>query len=87
MSLGPFSSRRYRWALLILVSCCWMSMGVLSDCDPAIANQVLDGVGNATADVAGTLIQALFDSIKPEAQTPVTTSSTLDVLRGVGWLS
>jgi hypothetical protein len=63
-----------------------MSLGVLSDCDTDVADQILDGVGSATADVASTLIEALFDSIKPEEQTPVTTSS-LDIGLPAGCLA
>ncbi len=75
MSLGTSRKRSLRWAILIVVATCWMSMGVLSDCDPTIANQVLSGVGSATADVASVLIQAGFQAITPQEHTPVTTST------------
>ncbi len=81
-----FAKHQLRWGVLILVLCSWMSLGVLSDCDTEIADQVLTGVGGATADLASVLIVALFDAIKPEEQTPVTTSS-IDPGLHLAWLS
>lgn len=65
----------FRWALLIFVASCWMSMGLLSECDPAIAGPVITGVGNATADVVSVAIQAIFQSLVPEVPTPVTSGT------------
>lgn len=73
MKASLFSRRELRWGLLVLILCSWMCVGALSNCDPTIAGQVLDGVGSATANLASTLVQALFDSIKPTVPTPVTT--------------
>jgi hypothetical protein len=53
-----------------------MSMGALSNCDPAVADQILTGIGSATASVASTLIEAAFQQLKPPVHTPVTTTST-----------
>ena len=76
MKSSALNTRGLRWVLLILVVCSWMSMGVLSNCDPAIADQVITGVGSATASVASTVIVAVFDSIKPPVRQPVTTTGT-----------
>jgi hypothetical protein len=73
--MKSLNRRGFRWALLIFVASCWMSMGVLSDCDPTIAGQVLSGVGAAAADVAAVLIEAVFDQITPTVPTPVTTGT------------
>ena len=50
----------FRWMLLVFVASCWMSMGVLSECDPTISGPVITGVGNATADVVSVAIKAIF---------------------------
>lgn len=75
MKFGPLQGRGLRWALLVFVASCWMSMGLLSDCDPAISGQVISGVGSATADVVATIIQAGFEALVPETPTPVTTGT------------
>lgn len=80
------TSMPIRWTLLILVACSWMSMGALSECDPQIASDILDGVGAAVAGVADVLITALFDAMKPQEQTPVTTTKLLSALPAE-WLS
>lgn len=87
MSFRRLTAHRCRWAVLILVACSWMSMGVLSDCDPAIADQVLTGVGSATSTLAGTLIEAMFDAIKPEERIPVTTSTMRTLPPPVTWMA
>src|SRR5690349_16621058 len=78
MKMNPTSKRGIRWAVLILVTCSWLSMGALDSCDPTIATQILTGVGNATADVASVLIKAIFAQLAPDQQTPVTTTTMLD---------
>jgi len=80
MRFGLFHGRPGRWALYIVVVCAWMSMGVLSDCDPELAGSVLSGVGSALADLSATFIEAFFKSITPETPTPVTTSMLLDTV-------
>jgi len=72
MKVGLAGKRSCRWALYCLVVCVWMSMGILSDCDPETANQVLDGIGKATAGLADTVINAVFQDLGPEVPTPVT---------------
>jgi len=75
MKSGFSGKRSIRWALLVLVCCSWMSMGLLSDCDPEIAGPVITGVGAATADVAAVIIDAAFQALVPETPTPVTTGT------------
>jgi dolichol kinase len=76
MRLNPLSRSGCRWLLLVFVASCWMSMGVLSECDPAIAGPVITGVGDAAASVASTVITAVFQAMVPEEHTPVTTTGT-----------
>jgi hypothetical protein len=76
MKFGPLRGRGFRWALLVLVLCSWMSMGVLSDCDPQIAGPVIITTGNAVADITAALIEAGFASLVPETPTPVVTTGT-----------
>ena len=76
MKSNPLGRTGLRWMVLVLVACCGMSMGVLSNCDPAVADQILTGVGSATASVASTLITAAFQQLQPAVHTPVTTTST-----------
>lgn len=76
MKSGPLTRRGFRWALLVLVLCSWMSMGLLSDCDPAIAGPLITGVGSAVADITAVAIEAGFASLVPETPTPVVTTGT-----------
>ncbi|HOA74065.1 MAG TPA: hypothetical protein PL151_04865 [Phycisphaerae bacterium] len=73
MKVGPLKGKRFRWALLVLATSSWMSMGLLSDCDPEIAGPVITGVGSAAADIAAVLVEAGFAALVPETPTPVTT--------------
>lgn len=73
MRFGPLQGKGLRWALLVFVASCWMSMGVLSDCDPEIAGPVITGVGGAAADIAAVIVEAGFQALVPETPTPVTT--------------
>lgn len=71
MELGPLKGRSFRWTLLVLVLCAWMSMGLLSDCDPEVSGPVITGVGGAVADVTAVIIEAGFAALVPETPTPV----------------
>ncbi len=75
MNFGPLKGKMLVWALLVFVTSCWMSMGLLSECDPTIAGPVITGVGSAAADVAAVLINAGFEALVPETPTPVTTGT------------
>lgn len=75
MKFGPLKGKGLRWALLVFFVCSWMSMGLLSDCDPEIAGPVISGVGGAAADIAAVLIEAGFEALIPETPTPVTTGT------------
>ena len=74
--MKSLNRRGVRWAVLVLVLSGWMSMGALSQCDPKIAGQILDGVGQATASVASTLVQAAFQLLKPPVRQPVNTTTS-----------
>ncbi len=56
--------------LLALIACSWMSMGVLSDCNPAVANSFLKGVEGAASSLADGLISAAFSALMVEEKKP-----------------
>ncbi len=70
MSRHHGSSLMLKAILLALIACSWMSMGVLSDCEPAVANTFLEGVEGAAASLADGLISAAFSSLMVEEKEP-----------------
>jgi len=70
MSRPHGSSLILKAVLLALIACTWMSMGVLSDCNPTVANTFLEGVEGAAASLADGLISAAFSALMVEEKKP-----------------
>ena len=64
------SSLFLKAVLLALIACSWMTMGVLSDCNPTVANAFLEGVEGAASSLADGLISAAFSALMVEEKKP-----------------
>jgi len=65
MMMRSNSTRRSRWVLILLMSCCWtMSLG--AGCDVDVQTALVTGLNSALNTAATTLINAAFLTITPD---------------------
>ena len=62
---------RIRWRRIVMIAA--GSLFVLGGCDPTVRDTVLGGVGQAATGLAGTFIQAFFESLQNDDPNAATT--------------